>query len=231
MAEPTPGLRKMDREAIRKGAFIDIMREGERLGLFTLATEAERSASLAACLDARPPGQPLWVFAYGSLMWNPACHVAEQRLGRVRGYHRCYRISSPIGRGTPERPGLTLCLDSGGSATGLALMLRPESEREELEIIWDREMITGAYDAKWVTVETDAEPVRAVTFVANRGHPRYVGRRPDDEVVKTLAAAEGCLGSAHDYLKQTIDTLEQFGWRATRLHALEAEVRRHRGEH
>jgi cation transport protein ChaC len=201
MAEPTPGLRKMDREAIRKGAFIDIMREGERLGLFTLATEAERSASLAACLDARPPGQPLWVFAYGSLMWKP------------------------------ERPGLTLCLDSGGSATGLALMLRPESEREELEIIWDREMITGAYDAKWVTVETDAEPVRAVTFVANRGHPRYVGRRPDDEVVKTLAAAEGCLGSAHDYLKQTIDTLEQFGWRATRLHALEAEVRRHRGEH
>lgn len=223
-------IRKMDRDSIRAGAFIDVMREGERLGLFTLSTEEQRRASLAAILEGRPTKSGLWVFGYGSLMWNPAVHVAEQRLGRVFGHHRCYCISSPIGRGMPDRPGLTLCLDHGGSATGMALRLAPESEEEELAIIWDREMITGAYDARWVTVETGSGPLRAVTFVANRNHPRYVGKKPDAEIVKILATAEGCLGSTHDYLKQTITELEKLGWRATALHALEKRVSAYNGK-
>lgn len=222
-------VRKMDRESIRAGAFIDVMREGERLGLFTLATEPERRASMAAILEDRPRHGGLWVFGYGSLMWNPAMHVSKKRLGRVYGHHRCYCISSPIGRGMPDKPGLTLCLDQGGSATGMALRLMPESEEEELAILWDREMITGAYNARWVTVETETGPLRAITFVANRTHPRYVGKMPDSEIVKILATAEGCLGSAHDYLRMTIAELEKLGWRATALHALERRVSRYNG--
>ena len=222
-------VRKMDRESIQAGAFIDVMREGERLGLFRLSTEEERRASMAAILKSRPAGKGLWVFGYGSLMWNPAMHVVKKRLGRVYGLHRCYCISSPIGRGMPDKPGLTLCLDKGGSATGMVLQLAPESEEEELAILWDREMITGAYKARWVTVETETGPMRAITFVANRGHPRYVGKLPDAEIVKTLATATGCLGSAHDYLKDTIRELEKLGWRATSLHALEKRVSRYNG--
>jgi len=218
--------RKMDRDAIRKGAFIDIMREGERLGLFTIASESERRASLDQILKDRPKQGGIWVFGYGSLMWNPAMHVTDRRLGRVYGLHRCYRISSPIGRGMPEKPGLTLCLDQGGSASGMALRLNRKSE-EELSILWDREMITGAYNARWVTVVTEDGPLPAITFVANRDHPRYVGKQSDDEIVKILATAEGCLGSAHDYLKQTIGELEKLGWRATELHALEKRVSRY----
>ena len=215
---------KMDRNAIRDGAFIDIMREGERLGLFTLSTEAERKASLSSILSDRPNQNGIWVFGYGSLMWNPAMHIAEQRLGRIYGFHRAYRLSSPIGRGMPDNPGLTLCLDTGGSTTGMALRLDPKSEEEELAILWDREMITGAYVARWVTVETGQGPLAAITFVANRTHPRYVGKLPDDDIVKTLATATGCLGSAHDYLKQTICELEKLGHRATELHTLENRV-------
>jgi glutathione-specific gamma-glutamylcyclotransferase len=219
--------RKMDRDAIRKGAFIDIMREGERLGLFTIASESERRASLDQILKDRPKQGGIWVFGYGSLMWNPAMHVTDRRLGRVYGLHRCYRISSPIGRGMPEKPGLTLCLDQGGSASGMALHLNRKSEEEELSILWDREMITGAYNARWVTVVTEDGPLPAITFVANRDHPRYAGKQSDDEIVKILATAEGCLGSAHDYLKQTIGELEKLGWRATELHALEKRVSRY----
>ena len=221
---------KMDRDAISKGAFIDIMREGERLGLFTIASKRERRATLNQILEARPKSSGIWVFGYGSLMWNPAMNVTDKRLGRVYGLHRCYRISSPIGRGMPENPGLTLCLDQGGSVTGMALRLDRKSEEEELSILWDREMITGAYNARWVTVMTEDGPVPAITFVANRDHPRYVDKQSNDKIVKTLAIAEGCLGTAHDYLKQTICELGKLGWHATELHALEKRVSRYSQE-
>lgn len=225
----TAAIRRMDREAIRTGGFVDIMREGERLGLFTLTTEEERRRSMTDMLAGRPAtarDDGLWVFGYGSLMWNPGMKVIERRLGRIHGWHRCYRISAPIGRGMPDAPGLTLCLDAGGSATGMALRLDPESEREELEILWDREMVTGAYRPRWVTARTAAGPVPAITFVADRSNPRYVGQQSDDTMVETLATAAGCLGSTHDYLKQTIRALEDHGFRATALHALERRVSR-----
>ena len=84
-------------------------------------SEAERAASLATLLAARPGGvDGAWVFAYGSLIWNPAIRFVESRFASVHGWHRSFCLSTAAGRGTPDAPGLVLGLDRGGACTGAA---------------------------------------------------------------------------------------------------------------
>ena len=57
----------------------------------------------------------VWIFAYGSLMWDPGFAYVEAQPATLHGYHRQFCIYSYAYRGTPERPGLVLGLDRGGS--------------------------------------------------------------------------------------------------------------------
>ncbi len=45
----------------------------------------QRAASLAATLACRPDDGPVWIFGYGSLMWNPALEFAESATGTACG--------------------------------------------------------------------------------------------------------------------------------------------------
>ena len=192
-------------------------------------SEEERTASRLAMMAERGPDEDIWVFGYGSLIWNPAFYFDEQRVGRLYGYHRrfCMRIYS--GRGSANRPGLMLALDRGGSCSGVVFRIRREQADEELEIIWEREMISGSYKPRWLEVRTPAGPVQAVAFVVNRAHDRYTGDLPEPEVVETLAAAKGPLGSSCEYLYNTAAHLEAMGISDRNLKRLSRQVARHQG--
>ena len=82
-------------------------------GLITLMGDDERDATRHELLKSVTPGEPVWVFGYGSLMWNPDFPVAETRAALVRGWHRRFCLWTVLGRGTPERPGLMLGLEPG----------------------------------------------------------------------------------------------------------------------
>ena len=56
----------------------------------------------------------IWVFGYGSLMWNPGFPYVDARPAHLLGYHRAFCLYSEHYRGTPEHRGLVLGLDSGG---------------------------------------------------------------------------------------------------------------------
>ena len=89
-----------------------------------ILSDAERAASLDATLAQRPrscDGDGVWLFAYGSLIWNPALHFDGRRLARVYGWHRSFCLSTQAGRGTPENPGLVLGLDRGGASPSTAI--------------------------------------------------------------------------------------------------------------
>src|ERR1700730_7346137 len=90
-----------------------------RLGSLLVSPE-ERDASLKAFVAEIAPGEDAWVFGYGSLMWNPAIHVAETRPGTIHGYHRSFCFDMLLWRASPECPGLMLALDRGGSCHGMA---------------------------------------------------------------------------------------------------------------
>jgi cation transport protein ChaC len=176
-----------------------------------MMSEAELEASIAATLAARPGSVPVWLFGYGSLIWNPAFHFVERRVGIIHGFHRRFCLWTHLGRGTPERPGLTLGLDRGGACRGVLFRIAEREVASELGIVWRREMVSGAYQPRWVEAASESGPVRAIAFVINHAHPRYAGLLPEARVIETIAAAAGRLGPCADYLFNTVAHLDALG--------------------
>jgi cation transport protein ChaC len=189
-------------------------------------SDQELDASVDALLAEIPPDADPWVFGYGSLVWNPIMNFAERRLGTLRGYHRRFCLWSHIGRGTKEQPGLVLGLDRGGCCRGVSYRLPHYLAREELRLLWRREMAVGAYAPRWMRVvdENDNSEHRAIAFVVNRDHPSYTGKLAQDIVVKALACARGQVGSSADYLMHTVESLITHGIRDEHLIDLQRRV-------
>ncbi|MBF2001559.1 MAG: gamma-glutamylcyclotransferase [Synechococcales cyanobacterium M58_A2018_015] len=185
-------------------------------------TEAELQASLDHTLQ-QCPQTDIWLFAYGSLIWNPIFHFVERRVGTVHGFHRRFCLWTALGRGTPDNPGLMLGLDRGGSCRGILYRVAPEV-RSELLLVWRREMVVGSYIPRWVKV-IEGDTVRlAIAFIINRSHPFYASKLSLEATVQHLATARGPLGSCADYLQQTVEGLMQSGIRDRRLHQLQRQV-------
>src|SRR5258708_21282289 len=141
-------------------------------------------------------------------MWNPALSYAERRNGTLRGWHRRFCLWMRLGRGTPEQPGLMLALDRGGATRGVAFRLAQGEERAELLLVWRREMFTGAYHARWVSLTTDEGPVHAIALVVNREHDQYAAGIDEDEVVKHISTAHWPLRPSTEYLFHTLAHLQ-----------------------
>ena len=192
-------------------------------------TDAQRAASLAHTLATRPAGGGgVWLFAYGSLIWNPALHVAERRLARIHGWHRAFCLSTIAGRGTLEAPGLVLGLDRGGACTGAAFRIEDTLVEQELTLLWRREMLSGSYQPRWVTVRgADGGPFgHAIAFTIRRDG-QYYTRLDRPELVRRLATAVGALGSSAEYLLRTRDGLRALGIRDRTIEALAQAVEAH----
>jgi cation transport protein ChaC len=140
-----------------------------------LLSEAEREASLTDMLARRPPdqvGQGVWVFAYGSLIWNPAVHFAERRPAVVPGWQRAFCLSVRSGRGTQEQPGLMLGLVPGGLCAGAAFRIAEHEMRHELSLLWRREMLADGYIPRWVSLEHEGVAFASgIAFTATRTAP------------------------------------------------------------
>lgn len=184
-------------------------------------SDEQIQASIADTLAKRPVGSgDVWVFAYGSLIWNPSIRTVERRTADVRGFHRRFCLWTHLGRGTAECPGLMLALERGGSCRGVVYRIAESQVQEELTLLWRREMVTGAYRPRWVNGATPEGPVRAIAFTMNGHHHRYAGRLPEAEVAAVLAHAEGPLGRCCNYLFSTVQHLHELGIRDRQLERL-----------
>ncbi len=217
---PAPGLH---RALLESGSLQDIIaREAPSL---RMTTREEREASLQAMLAGRQ-GQEIWVFAYGSLIWNPLIEIVERRRVCIEGWHRSFCLTTVAGRGSLAHPGLVLALEPGGCCEGQALRLPRARAEGELRLLWQREMITGAYLPRWVTMlDAAGQPVgEAITFVMNQASEQYAGALSPEEVVRRIATGRGSLGSSADYLYRTRDGLRGCGIRDEALEALAQSV-------
>jgi cation transport protein ChaC len=209
---------KVDRAVLERDGVRNAMREAGYGHL--LLSDEQLAHSLASVLGARTPGKPMWVFGYGSLIWSPTFHFVERRVARARGYHRGFYLWSKVNRGTPERPGLVLGLDRGGSCGGVAFRVEESVVEQELSLLWRREMVLGTYVPRWVSVEMEQQPARAIAFVVNRATPNYAGRLTDERIVSVALQAHGHYGACADYLLRTAESLEQHGIPDRRLDRL-----------
>lgn len=184
--------------------------------------------SIRGMLERRPPGvdpaQGVWLFGYGSLLWNPCVPVAEWRDALLYGFHRDFQIRLTHGRGSPEAPGLMLGLVPGGSCRGMALRLPPDDLEYEMLMVWRREMLTGVYEPRWVALRVDGQRLPAITFVANARHASFCGRLDEATVIDMLATGGGMIGSAAEYLNNTVAHLDEQGIHDRRLRTLRAHV-------
>jgi cation transport protein ChaC len=209
---PRPDEGGLTREALASGSLREML-EKARPDLH-LTTDEERAASIAAVLAERPEhGDGLWVFAYGSLIWNPAIHVASHRLAWAMGWHRSFCLRATLGRGTPERPGLMLGLLPGGTCPGVVLRIAEPDVEVELDLLWRRELVTDGYIPRWIDVEDEAgAPLgMAIAFTINQDNAWYESDLDEDRVIDRLATARGRLGTAAEYLFRTRDALAAMG--------------------
>ena len=215
---------KLTRQTILDGSLREFSRE--LLGIRTpFMSDEERTRQVRATLACAPRPDRVWVFGYGSLMWNPAFHYAERRTALIYGYHREFCLASRAGRGSPQHPGLMLALERGGSCHGVAFRLHRDQSECELDIVWRREMGSMSYRPVWVKVRTLQGIEHAVTFAANCSHERYLTSVEEGERTRLITTGSGPLGRCRDYLYETVAHLRALGIYDRRMESIEARVR------
>jgi glutathione-specific gamma-glutamylcyclotransferase len=193
-------------------------------------TDADFEAMAKQLLAEHAP-RDLWVFAYGSLIWNPEFEYEESRHATAPGWHRSFCLKLTRWRGTRELPALMLALDRGGSCAGLVYRLPAHDHPKQLTALLKREIDANPPTSvsRWVGVKTALGDVRALAFVASAGGPAYAGKLPLEDVARVLASAAGHWGSSAQYLYRTVSMLEECGirdrnlWEVQKLVAKEIE--------
>ncbi len=180
-----------------------------------------------------PPGAAsVWIFGYGSLIWDPGFAWTDRRPARLAGFRRSFCMRSIHHRGTPEAPGLVLALDAaeGSECRGIAFELDGRIAEETLEYLRARELISAAYLETIQRVDlAGGGTVAAVAYVIDRDHAQYCGGLPLEEQAQIIARAVGGRGPNADYLHQTAAHLAELGlpdpdlaWLSDRVKVLQA---------
>ncbi len=180
---------------------------------------------LAATLRSMPAGD-LWIFGYGSLIWNPEVAHTEIRPARLWGWNRCLCMWSRINRGTEQVPGLVFALMAGGSCSGIALRVPRAQAERELRRLWKREMPRAVYDPRWLRCRTAQGETRALAFTLSRESPSYTGPLDDAQLLRILRDCRGRFGTTLDYVMRTAHALEDVGIRDRAIARIVALARR-----
>lgn len=175
-------------------------------------SDAQLESTRVALLGDGSDGRDLWIFAYGSLTWDPGFHFDEVRRAELPGHRRRFSCRTTLGRGSPDCPGLMLTLEPGeGDCAGLAFRIAGAKAAQESGMVWRREMIRAIYRPGLLPVRTPQGEVRALVFAANTAHADHVGELSLDDAAGIIARAEGMLGSNRQYLEQLVWQLEHLG--------------------
>jgi glutathione-specific gamma-glutamylcyclotransferase len=174
-------------------------------------------------LSPEPIKDDLWVFGYGSLMWQPGFEFFEQVPARLIGEHRALCVYSFDHRGTPEKPGLVLGLDRGGACRGIAFRVTAKLRNDTVSYLRSREQTTNVYREvmRSVWLENEArQRVSALAYIVDRGHVQYAGRLSLTEQLRFVRQGHGRSGNNRDYVLSTVKSIEAQGFRDSQLHQL-----------
>ena len=187
----------------------------------TLSKHRPRS-SLKHFLLSVPQNQELWVFGYGSLMWDPGFSYEEKLLVYVSGYQRSFCIKSISYRGTPENPGLVLGLEQKSQRCcmcyGLAFRINQAQVTTTIQDLWAREMLTHVYKPTFVRVSSQTQSYQALTFVADPNHSDYCGHMSIDQAAQKILGAKGLKGNNLSYLEATFHQLRHLNIHDSYIH-------------
>ncbi|MDA9175623.1 gamma-glutamylcyclotransferase [Alphaproteobacteria bacterium] len=154
----------------------------------------------------------LYVFGYGSLMWDPALEFTEVRRACAPEHERRFiLVDDKGGRGSSEAPGVMAALDLGQGCDGLVFRIAADCVDRETEILFRREMIAPGYLARFIPVVVDGVQTVALSFLADHEQPHMQPDIDRDEQIRFAATGKGILGSSLEYLQSTVTQLENLG--------------------
>ncbi|MDA1100742.1 MAG: gamma-glutamylcyclotransferase [Proteobacteria bacterium] len=180
--------------------------------LFAPLTEQARQRSREAALAGTPQSTgDVWIFGYGSLLWDASFPHQEARTARLIGWHRSMCVWTALARGTPDLPGLSLGLLRGGACDGIALRIAAGDLDAALPVIWQREMWTDIYEPTWVSLATNGVSLSALAFTVNEASRQFTGDLTLDQIIAHIAMAKGERGPCREYLANTVIKLQAMG--------------------
>ncbi len=189
--------------------------------LFTPLSSDVRNKSMRDCLCDRDITDGVWVFAYGSLMWDPGFAYVDKVPARLRNWHRAMCIWTTLARGTLAYPGLGLGLLPGNYCDGILFKIAPENMDEALKQLWEREMWTDVYRPSWFDIDTADANATAITFTANSQSIQFADRLSPQDTASYIAQAVGERGSCIEYLNNTIAELRHLNIEEPQLQRLQ----------
>ncbi|MFM0221688.1 gamma-glutamylcyclotransferase [Paraburkholderia dipogonis] len=213
----------LTREAISSGAYLEHFE-----ALPNLWTRERIHSSLTETLQARPADAvDTWIFAYGSLMWNPMVEFEERQTATLHGWHRSFCLRMVAGRGSPDGPARMLALRPGGHTDGVAPKLPVATLDDELRLIWIREMVLGSYRPTWacITLE-DGTETHALAFVADESREQFESDSYVATVAPLIATATGKFGSNTEYLLKLREALIECGLQDSYIEEFASEIER-----
>ncbi|WP_315810357.1 gamma-glutamylcyclotransferase [Pseudomonas sp. C9-3] len=183
--------------------------------------------SLANTLARRPEGGDIWLFAYGSLIWNPLLDFVRREAAILTDWHRSFCLRMVAGRGSVEKPGRMLAVEPGGHTQGIAFQLGGPTLEHDLQCVWRREMVFGSYIPVWANITlANGAPVQALVFVADPTYALYERDSTITRIAHQVAVACGPHGSNAEYLYLLRNALHDNGLSDGYVAALALEVER-----
>ena len=170
-------------------------------------------------------GEDIYIFAYGSLLWNPTIDYEEQFLAKIYGFHRSFCMKTNLGRGSFENPGLMLALDYGGSCRGSAFRLNKNDSIKNIDILFKREMVTGAYKPKLIKTKLENNKnVLSLAFTVDKKHKNYFAKKNTSIKAKMIFKAHGFLGTCQEYFNNTLESLEELAIKDQEMGAISSHL-------
>ena len=202
------GFIKLTKENISKGQLGDKIKSIS--GSDKVLTTKELINARRNIIPDKGIGEDIYIFAYGSLLWNPTVDYEEECLAKIYGFHRSFCMKTNLGRGSYKKPGLMLGLDRGGSCRGSALKLKKSEAIKNIDILFRREMVTGAYKPKLLkTILEDGRKVMSLAFTVDKKHKNYFQNKAIRTKATMISNAHGFLGTCEEYFSNTLQSLSE----------------------
>lgn len=202
------GFIKLTKENISKGQLGDKIKSIS--GSDKVLTTKELINARRNIIPDKGIGEDIYIFAYGSLLWNPTVDYEEECLAKIYGFHRSFCMKTNLGRGSFKKPGLMLGLDRGGSCRGSALKLKKSEAIKNIDILFRREMVTGAYKPKLLkTILEDGRKVMSLAFTVDKKHKNYFQNKAIRTKATMISNAHGFLGTCEEYFSNTLQSLSE----------------------
>lgn len=145
----------------------------------------------------------LWVFGYGSLVWNPGFEYAESKCGHIDDYSRRFWQGSDVHRGTSQKLGRVVTLIQETSAKTHGRAFRLKDEATALAYLGKRESLIGGYTTvitQFYPKDPKENPIPVLVYIALPNNSLFLGSAPLPEVANQIVESKGQCGFNVEYL-------------------------------